>query len=108
MITDQIKRRVSPEEKDHFSEDPSELGGKLDEYESVRSTRHAPHMPHPSYATRPMVVTEILPSGTYRISQLESSNGRLYATTAHISQLEAWRSWNEDDDDSSENSDDEP
>ncbi|GBO03722.1 hypothetical protein AVEN_170586-1 [Araneus ventricosus] len=56
----------------------------------------------------PMVVTEILPSGTYRISQLEPSNGRLYATPAHISQLEAWRSWNEDDDDSSENSDDEP
>ncbi|GBM50204.1 hypothetical protein AVEN_134777-1 [Araneus ventricosus] len=57
----------------------------------------------------PMVVTEILPSGTCRISQLESSNGRLYATTSHISQLEeAWRSWNEDEDDSSENSDDEP
>ncbi|GBO33121.1 hypothetical protein AVEN_40274-1 [Araneus ventricosus] len=56
----------------------------------------------------PMVVTGILPSGTYRISQLEPSNGRLYATTALISQLEAWRSWNEDDDDSSENSDDDP
>ncbi|GBM05124.1 hypothetical protein AVEN_197692-1 [Araneus ventricosus] len=55
----------------------------------------------------PMVVTEILPSDTYRISQLEPSNGRLYATTAHVRQLKAWRSWNEDDDDSSENSDDE-
>ncbi|GBM67083.1 hypothetical protein AVEN_197023-1 [Araneus ventricosus] len=55
-----------------------------------------------------MVVTEILPSDTYRISQLEPSNGRLYATTAHVSQLKAWRIWNEDDDDSSENSDDEP
>ncbi|GBO44410.1 hypothetical protein AVEN_149023-1 [Araneus ventricosus] len=55
-----------------------------------------------------MVVTEILPSGTYRISQLVPRNSRLYATSAHISQLEAWRSWNEDDDDSSENSDDEP
>ncbi|GBN06591.1 hypothetical protein AVEN_226354-1 [Araneus ventricosus] len=30
-----------------------------------------------------MVVTEILPSDTFRISQLEPSNGRLYATTAH-------------------------
>ncbi|GBM64359.1 Transposon Ty3-G Gag-Pol polyprotein [Araneus ventricosus] len=47
----------------------------------------------------PMVVTEILPSDTYRISQLEPSNGRLYATTAQVSQLKAWRSWNEDDDD---------
>ncbi|GBM39705.1 hypothetical protein AVEN_171960-1 [Araneus ventricosus] len=56
----------------------------------------------------PMVVTEILPSDTYRISQLEPSNGRIYATIAHVSQLKAWRSWNEDDDDSSENSDYEP
>ncbi|GBL90826.1 hypothetical protein AVEN_215558-1 [Araneus ventricosus] len=55
-----------------------------------------------------MVVTEILPSDTYRIPHLEPSNGRLYSTTAHVSQLKAWRSWNEDDDDSSENSDDEP
>ncbi|GBN28776.1 hypothetical protein AVEN_246083-1 [Araneus ventricosus] len=55
----------------------------------------------------PMVVTEILPSDTYRISQLEPSNDRLYATTAHVSQLKVWRSWNEDDDVSSENSDDE-
>ncbi|GBM09359.1 hypothetical protein AVEN_184069-1 [Araneus ventricosus] len=37
----------------------------------------------------PMVVTEIPPSDTYRISQLEPSNGRLYATTAHVSQLKA-------------------
>ncbi|GBO35469.1 hypothetical protein AVEN_111904-1 [Araneus ventricosus] len=55
-----------------------------------------------------MVVTEILPSDTYRVSQLEPSNGCSYATTAHVSQLKAWRSWNEDGDDSSENSDDEP
>ncbi|GBN35779.1 hypothetical protein AVEN_79531-1 [Araneus ventricosus] len=55
----------------------------------------------------PMVVTEILPSDTYRISQLEPSNCRLYATTAQVSQLKAWRSWNEDDD-SSENFDEEP
>ncbi|GBL99175.1 hypothetical protein AVEN_140647-1 [Araneus ventricosus] len=47
----------------------------------------------------PMVVTEIRPSDTYRISQLEPRNGRTYATIIHISQLKAWRSWNEDDDD---------
>ncbi|GBM51597.1 hypothetical protein AVEN_837-1 [Araneus ventricosus] len=55
-----------------------------------------------------MVVTQVRPSDTYRISQLEPSNGRPYAVTAHVSQLRAWRSWNEDDDDSSENSEDEP
>ncbi|GBL84487.1 hypothetical protein AVEN_117234-1, partial [Araneus ventricosus] len=56
----------------------------------------------------PMVVTEILSSDTYRISQLEPSNGRLYAAIAHVNQLNAWKSWNEDYDDSSTNSDDEP
>ncbi|GBM82903.1 hypothetical protein AVEN_230470-1 [Araneus ventricosus] len=55
----------------------------------------------------PMVVTEIIPSNTYRISQLEFSNGRLYATKTRVSQLKAWRSWNEDND-FSENFDDEP
>ncbi|GBM68534.1 hypothetical protein AVEN_247886-1 [Araneus ventricosus] len=52
----------------------------------------------------PMVVTEIRPSDTYRISQLEPSDGRPYATIVHVSQLKIWRSWNEDDDDSSANS----
>ncbi|GBM34865.1 hypothetical protein AVEN_146613-1 [Araneus ventricosus] len=56
----------------------------------------------------PMVVTEIIPSDTYRISQLEPSNGRLYSTIARVSQLKAWKSRNEDVDDSSENSGDEP
>ncbi|GBM98323.1 hypothetical protein AVEN_113421-1 [Araneus ventricosus] len=55
-----------------------------------------------------MVVTEILPSETYTISQLEPRNGRPYTTIAHVSQLKAWKCWNEDDDDSSANSDDEP
>ncbi|GBN28711.1 hypothetical protein AVEN_123589-1 [Araneus ventricosus] len=55
----------------------------------------------------PMVVAEILPSDTYRISQLEPSNGRPYSTIARVSQLNAWKCWNEDDDDSSTNSDDE-
>ncbi|GBL86777.1 hypothetical protein AVEN_96017-1 [Araneus ventricosus] len=55
-----------------------------------------------------MVVTEILPSDTYRISQLEPSNGRPYATITHVSQLKSWKCWNEDDDDFSKNSDYEP
>ncbi|GBN29340.1 hypothetical protein AVEN_98970-1 [Araneus ventricosus] len=37
----------------------------------------------------PMVVTEILPSDTYRISELEPSNGRPYSTKARVSQLKA-------------------
>ncbi|GBN28180.1 hypothetical protein AVEN_196869-1 [Araneus ventricosus] len=56
----------------------------------------------------PIVVTEILPSDTYRVSQLEPSNGRPYATIALVSQLKVWRSWNEEDEDSSEISDDKP
>ncbi|GBN04639.1 hypothetical protein AVEN_1408-1 [Araneus ventricosus] len=56
----------------------------------------------------PMVVTEVRPSDTYRISQLEPRKSRPYATIVHVSQLKAWRSWNEDDDDSSTNSHNEP
>ncbi|GBN57118.1 hypothetical protein AVEN_119900-1 [Araneus ventricosus] len=56
----------------------------------------------------PMVVTEVRPSDTYRISQLELRNGRPYATIVHVNELKAWRSWNEDDDDSSTNSHNEP
>ncbi|GBN66261.1 hypothetical protein AVEN_58131-1 [Araneus ventricosus] len=55
----------------------------------------------------PMVFTEILPSDTYRISQLEPSNACPYATIANVSQLKAWKCWNEDDDFST-NSDEEP
>ncbi|GBM14552.1 hypothetical protein AVEN_152719-1 [Araneus ventricosus] len=56
----------------------------------------------------PMVVTEVRPSDTYRISQLEPSKSRPYATIVHVSQLKVWRIWNEDDDDSSTNSHNEP
>ncbi|GBL88211.1 hypothetical protein AVEN_117795-1 [Araneus ventricosus] len=37
----------------------------------------------------PMVVTEVRPSDTYRISQLEPRKGRPYATIVHVSQLKA-------------------
>ncbi|GBL95801.1 hypothetical protein AVEN_723-1 [Araneus ventricosus] len=45
MISDQIKRRVAVEVKEHFLDewgklvDPLVLAGKIDEYESVRSSR---------------------------------------------------------------------
>ncbi|GBM19465.1 hypothetical protein AVEN_259368-1 [Araneus ventricosus] len=63
--------------------------------------------PQPRYRG-PMVVTQVRPSDKYKISQLEPRNGRPYATIVHVSQLKAWRSWNEDDDDSSTNSHNEP
>ncbi|GBN76719.1 hypothetical protein AVEN_147769-1 [Araneus ventricosus] len=56
----------------------------------------------------PMDVTEVLPSDAYRISQLEPRRGRPYVTIVHVIQLKAWRSWSEDDDDSSTNSHNEP
>ncbi|GBM71368.1 hypothetical protein AVEN_4670-1 [Araneus ventricosus] len=56
----------------------------------------------------PMVVTEVRSGDTYRISQLEPRKGRPYTTIVHVSQLKVWRSWNEDDDDSSTNSHNEP
>ncbi|GBL73612.1 hypothetical protein AVEN_158481-1 [Araneus ventricosus] len=53
MISDQIKRRVAGEVKEHFLDewgklvDPLVLAGKIDEYESVRSSRklHTVRMP---------------------------------------------------------------
>ncbi|GBM89255.1 hypothetical protein AVEN_180408-1 [Araneus ventricosus] len=50
MIVDQLKRRVSNDIKDHFLDecgdlvDPLELAGKLDQYESVRSSRKTNHV----------------------------------------------------------------
>ncbi|GBL76293.1 hypothetical protein AVEN_204469-1 [Araneus ventricosus] len=44
----------------------------------------------------------------YDRNKSEPRNGRPYATIVHVSQLKAWRSWNEDDDDSSTNSRNEP
>lgn len=40
----------------------------------------------------PLVVTEVLPSDTYRVAQLrEDAPGRRHASTAHASQLKIWR-----------------
>ncbi|GBM81155.1 hypothetical protein AVEN_226973-1 [Araneus ventricosus] len=81
---------------------------------NIVAVRRKPNMTSESTKTqpryrRPMVVTEVRPSDTYRISQLEPRNGRPYATIiVHVSQLKVWRSWNEDDDDSSTNSHNEP
>ncbi|GBL75953.1 hypothetical protein AVEN_234278-1 [Araneus ventricosus] len=79
----------------------------------IVAVRRKPNMTSESTKTQPryrlpMVVTEIRSSDTYRISQLEPRKGRPYATIVDGSQLKAWRSWSEDDDDSSTNSHNEP
>ncbi|UYV82245.1 hypothetical protein LAZ67_21001452 [Cordylochernes scorpioides] len=54
----------------------------------------------------PLIITEVLPSDTYRVTQLsERTGGRFYTTTAHISQLKSWHS--EEDDSATEESPDE-
>ncbi|UYV67921.1 hypothetical protein LAZ67_5002505 [Cordylochernes scorpioides] len=73
--------------------------------------RHVPKMTgeptkaQPKYR-RPLIITEVLPSDTYRVTQLsERTGGRFYTTTAHISQLKSLHS--EEDDSTTEESPDE-
>ncbi|UYV73134.1 hypothetical protein LAZ67_10001919 [Cordylochernes scorpioides] len=73
--------------------------------------RHVPKMTgeptkaQPKYRG-PLIITEVLPSDTYRVTQLsERTGGRFYTTTAHISQLKSWHS--EEDDSATEESPDE-
>ncbi|UYV74922.1 hypothetical protein LAZ67_12001810 [Cordylochernes scorpioides] len=73
--------------------------------------RHVPKMTgeptkaQPKYRG-PLIFTEVLPSDTYRVTQLsERTGGRFYTTTAHISQLKSWHS--EEDDSTTEESPDE-
>lgn len=38
------------------------------------------------------MITEVLPGDTYRVMQLQQKRGgQCYSTTAHVSQLKAWR-----------------
>ncbi|GBM38107.1 hypothetical protein AVEN_40979-1 [Araneus ventricosus] len=60
----------------------------------IVAVRRNPNMTGESTKTQPLyqgskVVTEILPSDTYRISHLESSNGHPYSTIAHVSHLKS-------------------
>ncbi|UYV79514.1 hypothetical protein LAZ67_17002951, partial [Cordylochernes scorpioides] len=75
--------------------------------------RHVPKMTgeptkaQPKYRG-PLIITEVLPSDTYRVTQLsERTSGRFYTTTAHISQLKSWHS-EEDDSATEESPDEEP
>ncbi|UYV75780.1 hypothetical protein LAZ67_13001327, partial [Cordylochernes scorpioides] len=75
--------------------------------------RHVPKMTgeptkaQPKYRG-PLIITEALPSDTYRVTQLsERTSGRFYTTTAHISQLKSWHS-EEDDSATEESPDEEP
>lgn len=48
----------------------------------------------------PLIITEILPSDTYRVTQLEDkTRGQFYSTTAHVSQLKSWHCTAESDED---------
>lgn len=68
---------------------------------SPRSTGE-PNKTQPRYRG-PLVITEVLPNDTYRISQLEEKEkGRFYSTTAHVNQLKAWRCERSSDDDESD------
>ncbi|UYV84191.1 hypothetical protein LAZ67_X001482, partial [Cordylochernes scorpioides] len=75
--------------------------------------RHVPKMTgeptkaQPKYRG-PLIITEVLPSDTYRVTQLsERTSGRFYTTTAHISQLKSRHS-EEDDSATEESPDEEP
>ncbi|UYV81732.1 hypothetical protein LAZ67_20002148, partial [Cordylochernes scorpioides] len=75
--------------------------------------RHVPKMTgeptkaQPKYRG-PLIITEVLPSDTYRVTQLsERTSGRFCTTTAHISQLKSWHS-EEDDSATEESPDEEP
>uniref|UniRef100_A0A2S2NVX6 RNA-directed DNA polymerase n=1 Tax=Schizaphis graminum TaxID=13262 RepID=A0A2S2NVX6_SCHGA len=40
---------------------------------------------------RPLVVTEVLSSDVYSVTELDTTKGSRFATTAHVSQLKSWR-----------------
>jgi len=45
----------------------------------------------------PLIISQKLPSDTYRVNSLECSEGRMYSTTSHISDLKLWKLYDEDD-----------
>ncbi|GBO29910.1 hypothetical protein AVEN_121417-1 [Araneus ventricosus] len=110
---DNLKSKNDSLVKTHSYYDRNKSGKVLLRKGDIVGVRRKPNTtsestkPQPRYQG-PMVVTQVCPSDKYRISQLEPRNGRPYATIVHVSQLKAWRSWNEDDDDSSTNSHNEP
>ena len=52
----------------------------------------------------PMVISEILPSDTYRITSLDESRRAKATTTAHVSQLKVWRGQPSSDEESDQGS----
>lgn len=45
----------------------------------------------------PLTITAVLPADTYRVMDLIRKPGKLYVTTAHVSQLKFWKTVYEDD-----------
>ncbi|GBM29609.1 hypothetical protein AVEN_130087-1 [Araneus ventricosus] len=110
---DNLKSNNDPLVKTNSYYDRNKSGKVLLRKGDIVAVRRKPNTtsestkPQPRYQG-PIVVTQVRPSDKYRISQLEPRNGRPYATIVHVSQLKAWKSCNEDDDDSSMNSHNEP
>lgn len=72
------------------------IGPKYDVGEVVFMQRAPVHTGKPTKSQPkyrgPLVIMEVLPSDTYRVSQLEQGEkGYYYATTAHASQLKGWK-----------------
>ena len=69
-----------------------------------RSPKHTgePTKTQPKYRG-PLIVVDVLPNDTYRVTQLEEKQkGCFYTTTAHVSQLKPWRIYEDDDSDDAE------
>lgn len=54
----------------------------------------------------PLVITEALPSDTYRVQSLRNKNAVKSITTAHVSQLKIWRGFDDESESESDDDDD--
>lgn len=57
---------------------------------------------HPKYRIEPLQVMEVLPGDTYQVSELAVNGHKIFATTAHVSQLKSLKvlyDQNDSDDD---------
>lgn len=105
------ERLLDEQSKSKSAYDRRHFPAKLYEVGEIVFMRRAPE--HTGKPTKtqpkyrgPLVVTQILPSDTYRVSDLDKAKERIFATTAHVSQLKGWTSTNRtthlDDDDATE------
>jgi len=95
IVLEQAKMKTQYDRK-HFD------GMRFDVLEVVvmlkQHTAGQPTKLQAKYREKPLQVMEVLPSDTYRVIELGSDGHESYATTAHVSQLKAWRILREFDD----------